>query len=117
MEKEFLRRVQKTIERYNMLQRGDKVIVGVSGGADSMALLTALHCLKKPYQLNLWIAHYDHRLRGEESDTESTFVRKQAQQLDVAMITEEDDGSLRMQGENLEEVARTKRYQFFKATV
>ena len=114
MEKEVLRRIQNTIARYEMLQIGDKVVVGVSGGADSVALLSALHRLQDHYQLTLWVAHYDHRLRGEESDKEAAFVRTRAKELGIGLIGESDDGSLLLRHNNLEEMARRRRYRFFR---
>jgi len=114
MGKEVLRRIHHTIARYEMLQLGDNVVVGVSGGADSMALLSALHRLQDHYQLTLWVAHYDHRLRGEESDKEAAFVRTRAKELGIGMIGEADDGSLLLQENNLEEIARRRRYRFFR---
>jgi len=97
-----------------MLQTGDGVVVAVSGGADSVALLTALHRLKDVYQLTLWIAHYNHRLRGRASDEEAAFVRTKAQALGIGMIGEANDGSLLAHRNNLEEKARELRYGFLR---
>jgi len=111
---EFLKQIQETIERYEMLQLGDRVVVGVSGGADSMALLTALYRLKDHYQLSLWAAYYNHKLRGEESDREEEFVNIQTKKFGIPLTSEEDDGSLLQSQSNLEEIARKKRYDFFQ---
>jgi len=111
---EFLKRVQETIERYEMLQSGDKVIVGVSGGPDSIALLKALHRLKTQYRISLRAAHYNHKLRGDESNREAEFVNIQAEKIGISLISGEDDGSLLRNQSNLEEVARKKRYNFFQ---
>ena len=110
----FLRRIQQTIERYGMIAIGDTVIVGVSGGPDSMALLFALHQLQDGYQLSLWASHYNHKLRGKESDQESEFVKSQAERIGVPLLVENDDGSLLKTKSNLEEMARKKRYDFFQ---
>ena len=109
----FLKQVQKTIERYQMLANGDTVIVGVSGGPDSMALLFALHQIQDNYQLSLWACHYNHKLRGEESDQEAEFVKCQAERMGIPLLVENDDGSLLKAKGNLEETARKKRYNFF----
>jgi tRNA(Ile)-lysidine synthase len=109
----FLKRIQQTIERYGMLAIGDTVIVGVSGGPDSMALLFVLREMQDNYQLSLWASHYNHKLRGKESDQEAEFVKCQAERLDVPFLVEDDDGSLLKTKGNLEEIARKKRYDFF----
>jgi tRNA(Ile)-lysidine synthase len=110
----FLKRVQETIERYQMLAMGDKVIVGVSGGADSMALLFALHQMQDEYHLSLWVSHYNHKLRGKESNQEAEFVKCQAERMGIPLLLENDDGSLLKTKGNLEEIARKKRYDFFQ---
>ena len=110
----FLKRVQETIERYGMLAIGDTVIVGVSGGPDSMALLFALHQLQDDYQLSLWASHYNHKLRGKESDQEAEFVKCQTERMGIPLLVENDDGSLLKTKSNLEEIARKKRYDFFQ---
>ncbi len=110
----FLKRIQQTIERYRMLAIGDTVIVGVSGGPDSMALLFVLHELHDDYQLSLWASHYNHKLRGKESDQEAEFVKCQAEKIGVPLLVEDDDGSLLKTKGNLEEIARKKRYDFFQ---
>lgn len=66
--------VRKTIEDNDMLCHGDGVVVGVSGGADSVALLYALKTLTDEYGLRLYVAHLDHMLRGDESDRDREYV-------------------------------------------
>jgi len=110
----FLKRIQQTIERYGMLAIGDTVIMGVSGGPDSMALLFVLREMQDDYQLSLWASHYNHKLRGKESDQEAEFVKCQAERIGVPLLVEDDDGSLLKTKGNLEEIARKKRYDFFQ---
>ena len=110
----FLKRIQQTIERYGMLAIGDTVIMGVSGGPDSMALLFVLREMQDDYQLSLWASHYNHKLRGKESDQEAEFVKCQAERIGVPLLVEDDDGSLLKTKGNLEETARKKRYDFFQ---
>ncbi|MFH0813682.1 MAG: tRNA lysidine(34) synthetase TilS [Pseudomonadota bacterium] len=111
---EFLRRVQQTIERYHMLRHGDNVLVAVSGGPDSIALLRALQLLKNYYRITLWAAHYNHRLRVDEADAAAEFVKIQTEKMGIALFLEVDDGSLAKQRGNLEEIARKKRYDFLE---
>ena len=54
-----------TVKKYNMLSKGDRVLVAVSGGADSMALLEFFISIKDKYDLNLCAAHIEHGIRGE----------------------------------------------------
>jgi len=110
---EFLKKVKETIDRYKMLNVGDKVLVGVSGGPDSMALLLVLSQLKKHYQLSLLVAHYNHKLRGIESEQEAEFIKIQSERMDIPCIIENDDGDLLNIKNNREEIARKKRYDFF----
>ena len=58
-----------------MVKPGDKVICAVSGGADSMALLWAMYLLKDKLAISLEAAHFNHNLRGAESDRDEAFVR------------------------------------------
>ncbi|HHV78535.1 MAG TPA: tRNA lysidine(34) synthetase TilS [Firmicutes bacterium] len=107
-------KVRKTIEKYQMLQKGDRVLVGVSGGPDSIALLHILSQLRDEYELNLYVAHLNHLIRPDaESDAE--YVRQFALKLGAAFVMERCD--VRQLGKRLgvgEEVAgRMARYGFF----
>ena len=62
----FLDKIKSTIKKHNMLEKHDSVLVGVSGGPDSVTLLHVLCGLKKEYALNIVIAHLDHKFRGDE---------------------------------------------------
>ncbi|MDK2823029.1 MAG: tRNA(Ile)-lysidine synthase [Clostridia bacterium] len=71
--------VKKTIEKYNMLAVNDIVLVGVSGGPDSVALLHILYSLRLLYNLKLYVVHVNHMFRGDEAKIEAEFVAKLAQ--------------------------------------
>lgn len=92
------------------------LIVAVSGGADSVALLDALLRLRKHNQAPRTIlsAHLNHQLRGEESDGDENFVREMAAALNVKMIVDRIAVGARAQAErqNLEGMARRLRYEF-----
>ena len=98
-----------------MFAAGDHVVVGVSGGADSIALLHALHAIKDELELRLTVAHLNHGLRGEAAQRESDFVQKIARTLAVPCICELRDvrADKHTTGECLQEAARTVRYSFF----
>ncbi len=100
--------VEAYISRYGLLQPGETVIVGVSGGADSLTLLDCLHNLGYP----LVLAHLDHRLRPESWD-EAEFVLGIARRYGVPGVVEREDVRARARrGGSLEEVARQCRYRF-----
>ncbi|MFZ5945254.1 MAG: tRNA lysidine(34) synthetase TilS [Bacillota bacterium] len=70
----FLKKVINTIEKYNMLEKKDTVVVGVSGGPDSIALLHVLNQIKEEYSLRLFVVHVNHMFRGEQAKKEADFV-------------------------------------------
>ena len=63
----MLNRVITTVEKCGLLEKGDSVIVALSGGADSTALLSILVSLKEKYNLSVYAAHINHNIRGEEA--------------------------------------------------
>ena len=69
------KRVQSFIEQHRMMHAGDRIGVAVSGGADSVALLLLLEELREPLGLLLTILHFNHKLRGAESDGDEEFRR------------------------------------------
>ena len=78
---EFLRRTALEIENRRLFSRGEKILVAVSGGADSMVLLHALHSLAPIYCWEISIAHFNHRLRGRASNADDKLVRQTAAKL------------------------------------
>jgi len=111
-------KVRTTIARYRMLEDGDRVVVAVSGGADSVALLYLLDELRAAVypHLQLHVAHFNHQLRGEEADADEEFVRELAERLRLPFTSERQDvrALARHEKRNLEEVAREVRYQFLR---
>ena len=107
-----------TIGRFDMLRSGDAVVVGVSGGADSMALLHMLCSLREPLDLKVYAAHINHGLRGAESLRDEDFVRKSCEEWHVELFVLKADVALEAAnaGESLEEAGRRVRYAFFKKT-
>jgi len=108
--------VQVCIEAHAMLSQRTKVIVAVSGGADSMALLYALFQLRSVYNLTLVVAHVNHQLRGEEAERDALFVEQQAAQLGLSFYqTRVDVKTLQRSARmSLQHAARQMRYQFFQ---
>jgi tRNA(Ile)-lysidine synthase len=78
---EFLQRVQTAVEKRRLLLRGQKILVAVSGGADSMVLLHALNSIAKQNQWKISVAHFNHQLRGLASDADEKLVQQTAKKL------------------------------------
>ena len=72
----MLNKLLSFIREQNMIRSGDIVICAVSGGADSVALLMAMYLLREKLQITVEAAHFNHGLRGEESDADEAFVRE-----------------------------------------
>ncbi|MDD2889072.1 MAG: tRNA lysidine(34) synthetase TilS [bacterium] len=107
-----------TIEKYGLISPGDKVLVAVSGGADSVFLLWALKNLQKKYSLTLHIAHLNHGLR-KKADREMEFVKSIARNYKIPITTGKIDikAYARENKLTLEEAGREARYAFLNKIV
>ncbi|HEY2991096.1 MAG TPA: tRNA lysidine(34) synthetase TilS [Candidatus Binatia bacterium] len=109
-------KIKKTIQKYRMLSPGDGVLVAVSGGPDSIALLHVLWKLKDALALRLEVAHVEHGIRGEEAREDARFVAATADGLSLPFHLKELElpriKAERKKG-NLEALAREERYRFF----
>jgi len=106
---------QETIKKHNLIQKGDKILVGVSGGPDSLTLLLQLFNLKSKLGLTLHIAHFDHRLR-KNSGADALFVKEWAKRLNLAVSIKQIDPKLLKKKGSLEELCRNARLDFFIQT-
>jgi tRNA(Ile)-lysidine synthase len=104
--------VAETIERHKMLTRGDKVLIGVSGGADSVALVHLMVALRRVMDLQLAVAHLNHGLRSDASDREAGFVEELSNKLGLLFHCKKIE--LDPHRGSLEERARRARYRFYK---
>ncbi len=109
----MIEQVLKTIFRYNMLPGGARVGVAVSGGADSVALLHSLCRLSDTRGWSLRVLHFNHLLRGAESDEDRHFVEELSTSLGLQCFCDSADVRAAALGGNLEQTARQLRYQFF----
>ena len=111
----MLQKVLQTIQTYRMLSPGDKVIVGLSGGADSVALLHLLKKSQDHLNIHLFAAHVNHGLRGEAAGGDAAFVQNLCKQWDIPVYFKEADVRALAQtmGQSEEEVGRQIRYDFF----
>jgi len=104
-----------TVTSHRLLDVGDKVIVAVSGGADSVALLHLLLTIRRQYSLELVVAHLNHNLRGVESDGDEDFVRSLATERRLSFISEKiSDEQARLRFKGTEEWARNRRHAFLR---
>lgn len=110
--------VVQTINVHRMLQAGDALLVGVSGGPDSVALLHVLHRLSDRFAVKLGIAHLNHCLRQNESDRDEQFVVSLADRLTLPCFYKKVNVTEYRQKHrlSLEEASRRVRYQFFQET-
>ena len=115
---ELLERVEESIGRRGLLRCGQSVLVAVSGGVDSMALLHLLHTLSKKNSWRLSVAYLNHRLRGRSSDADERLVVRTATKLGLPVVVERADVKqfARAQKLSLEMAARKVRHDFLART-
>ncbi|MDF1591522.1 MAG: tRNA lysidine(34) synthetase TilS [Desulfobacterales bacterium] len=113
----LIRETERTIKAYGMFQPGDSVLVGVSGGPDSVALLYVLNMLASRLSLGLGVAHLNHCLRKKASDQDAAFVESLAKKLDLPCYIQKTDIRAYQHRHklSLEEAARQVRYTFYKS--
>ena len=107
----------ETIEKYNMLQKGDGIVLGVSGGADSVALLRLLCKQREALSLTLFVVHVNHGIRGREADRDEQFVGDLCRQLKVDFMSKTVDVPklAKEMGVTEEECGRHVRYEAFES--
>jgi tRNA(Ile)-lysidine synthase len=106
---------KKAIRGSGLIVNGDRILVAVSGGPDSVALLQLLHDLSPEFKLHLEVAHLQHGIRGEEARADARFVGDLARQLKLPFYLKEMDlPKMRREAGrgNLEALAREERYRF-----
>jgi len=112
-----LPKVKKIIEKYGMISPGDKVLVAVSGGPDSICLLHILDRLARKMNLSLHIAHINHGIRKRESKREARFVSDLADRMGIPINVKSLDvpSYARRKKLTVEEAARDLRYKVFES--
>ena len=119
MKQRFLRKVADTIDSYRMIDPGDRVVCAVSGGADSTALLYALHHLRERYDMTISVAHVNHGIRGEEAKRDADHTIRLAEDLCLEFHLKEADvkGHAKERRLSVQEAGREVRDAFFREIV
>lgn len=113
----LLNQVKRTIERYHLLEKGDRLVVGVSGGVDSMVLLHLLSSYRQAFGLSLIVAHVNHGLRPDESEKEAELVQNESSGLGLPFEYAQFDvrGFQRIRGLSVQDAGRRVRFHFFNS--
>lgn len=111
----MLEKVKAAIKKYNMLRKGDRVLVAVSGGPDSIALLHCLWELKEEYKLSLFVFHLNHCLRGRAAELDAHLVQETAAKYNLPCYLESVDISklAKEKGLSFETCARNVRQELY----
>ncbi|WP_313894870.1 tRNA lysidine(34) synthetase TilS [Psychrobacillus sp.] len=112
----FVRKVEKYMNKHKLIEKGQRLLIACSGGADSVALVHVLYELREEYELDIGIAHTDHQLRGEESAMDMRFVEQLANRLDLPFYSSklEVPARVEVEGGNVQVICREERYAFFE---
>ena len=108
-------KVKQTIKKYNLINSGDNIVIGVSGGPDSICLLHILNELKNELGINIFVAHINHMIRAE-ADEETEYVKGMCKKMDVECYVQKVDVQKQATEQKLgtEEMGRNVRYSFFE---
>ena len=111
------KKIRDYIEKYHMLNKGDRVVLGLSGGPDSVCLFFVLLALKKEYGLDIHALHVNHCIRGEDADEDQAYVESLCQEFQVPLKVLRVDipAMVEASGRSVEEEARMARYEAFEA--
>lgn len=109
----MLNKVSAFLQSQKLISPGDTVVCAVSGGADSVALLFAMYLLREKLQISLSAAHFNHGLRGSESDRDQQFVQDFCSRYDIPLHL--GSGNVTAGKKGLEAAARNARYDFLES--
>lgn len=104
--------LEKILTEHRLVRKGEGIVIGVSGGIDSMVLAHLFSQIAKPWRLRLAIAHVNHALRGRASDADEDLVRKTAKNLNIPFRSIAWKPPARG---NIQDAARRFRYDFFRS--
>ena len=108
-------KVLETIQKNSLIEKNDKIVIGVSGGPDSMCLLDILNCLKKDLECEIVVAHVNHQIR-KEAQEETNYVQAFCEKLKIPVYIKYANiiELAKQEKKGTEEMGRTVRYKFFE---
>ena len=108
-------KVLNTIKKYNLIENGDSIVIGVSGGPDSICLLSILNELKEELNFKIYVAHINHMIR-KEADEETEYVKDFCKKIGIECFAKKIDvvSIAKQEKRGTEETGREKRYEFFE---
>jgi tRNA(Ile)-lysidine synthase len=114
-EEHIYRRVRRFIKHEDLFHNGAKILIAVSGGVDSMTLLSILYDFREEFGLRLAVAHVNHGIREIESPNEEAFVRASCERLKIPVYVHRVDPAVfrKKESGSVQEIARNIRYAFF----
>ncbi|MGB7604676.1 MAG: tRNA lysidine(34) synthetase TilS [Lutisporaceae bacterium] len=114
--KDFIDNVKAVILKYNLLSKEDKVVIGVSGGADSLCLLHVLNTIKNEIGIEIFAVHLNHQFRGAEADADAEFVEDICRKWEIPYKIASFDvpAYAKQHGLSPEEAGREIRYKLFR---
>lgn len=112
----MLNKVIAYIEQNQLIEKKDKIVLGVSGGADSICLFLILKQLIERYELELLVVHVNHGIRGEEANADEEFVKQLSEQHSILCISQQKNipAIVKEKGISEEEAGRIARYEAFE---
>lgn len=108
-------KVLSTIDKHNLIEDGDKIVLGISGGPDSVCLLHILNRLKEKLDIELYVAHLNHQIRGIEAQKDALYVADICEKMGITYFLKSIDVPkyCKDNGLSIEEGARKLRYEMF----
>lgn len=108
-------KVLSTINKHELIQKGDKIVVGLSGGPDSVCLLHILSRLKEELDLEIYAAHLNHQIRGIEAQKDAFYISKLCEEMGITFFIKSINVPeyCEKNGVSIEEGARKLRYEMF----
>ena len=109
-------KIIETIKKYNLINSGDKIVLGVSGGPDSIAMLDILNQLKDEMNFEIYVVHVNHNIRGKDADGDEEYVKKYCEKYNIKFFAKKIDVPTIAKTEKIgtEEAGRKVRYEYFE---
>lgn len=116
METVMLKKVEKYIEQYHMIEKGDRIVLGVSGGADSISLFFVMLELREKYNIEIVVVHVNHGIRGEDAKNDEEYVQMLCRENGIFFYSVHADVLAIAKEQKLseEEAGRKVRYEAFE---